>query len=76
MDQRSLYTLENLIGDTPVSEQLGMALDRMALKEHTHDNYASRDEVEDLKRKIEKLLDLVGDTSVADQIVMAINNIK
>lgn len=71
-----LNTLDDLIGDVPVSEQLGAALERMAPKNHIHENYATRDEVEYLKKKIEMLLDLVGDISVADQIAMAINNIK
>lgn len=76
-DPRSLSdTLDILIGDVPVSEQLGAALERMALKEHTHDNYATRDEVENLKKQINMLLDLVGDMSVADQISVAINNTK
>lgn len=69
-------TLDTLIGDVPVSEQLCAALERMAPKDHTHEEYAMRDEVEDLKRKIELLMDLVGDTSVANQISIAINNIK
>lgn len=64
-------TMDNLIGDVPVSEQLAAALERMSPKEHTHD-YATHDEVEELKRKIEALIDLVGDTSVADQIAMAL----
>lgn len=68
-------TLSTLIGDVPVSEQLAAALERMAHKDHTHD-YATINEVEDLKKKINMLMNLVGDTSVADQIAMAINNIK
>ena len=68
-------SLEHLIGDVPVSEQLAAALDRMAPKGHTHD-YATRTEIEDLKRKIELLSDLVGDASVAEQINTALNNIK
>lgn len=67
-------TVDALIGDVPVSEQLAAALERMASKGHTHD-YATHDEVEELKRKIEMLMDLVGDTRVADQISMALNNI-
>lgn len=66
-------TISALIGDVPVSEQLAAALERMAPKDHTHD-YATLDEVEDLKRKIDMLMDLVGDTSVADQIAMALKN--
>lgn len=67
-------TLDNLIGDVPVSEQLGAALERMAPKDHIHSEYATHDEVEDLKRKIEILMDLVGDTSVAEQISAAIRS--
>ena len=68
-------TIDNLIGDVPVSEQLAAALERMAPKDHTHD-YATHDEVENLKKKIDLLMDLVGDTSVSEQIQTAIKNIK
>lgn len=68
-------TLDTLIGDVPVSEQLAAALERMAPKDHTHD-YATHDEIEDLKTKIDLLMDLVGDTSVSEQIQNAIKNIK
>lgn len=68
-------TIDDLIGDVPVSEQLAAALERMAPKDHTHD-YATHDEINELKKKIEELMDLVGDTRVADQIAMALNNIK
>lgn len=68
-------TIDNLIGDVPVSEQLAAALERMAPKDHAHD-YATRDEVEYLKKKIDLLMDLVGDTSVSEQIQTAIRNIK
>ena len=71
-----LNTLDNLIGDVPVSEQLGAALERMSPKDHTHDNYATRDEVEELKKKIEMLIDLVGDSPISEQIYTAINNMK
>ena len=67
-------TISALIGDVPVSEQLAAALERMAPKDHTHSDCATRSEVEELKRKIDMLLDLVGDTSVADQIAMALKN--
>lgn len=69
-------TLDNLIGDVPVSEQLGAALERMAHTDHIHGEYATRNEVEELKRKIEMLMDLVGDTPISEQIHAAINNIK
>ena len=67
-------TIAALIGDVPVSEQIAAALERMAPKCHEHTDCASRNEVEDLKRKVEMLMDLVGDTRVADQIAMAITN--
>ena len=69
-------TIDTLIGDVPVSEQLGAALERMAPKDHIHSEYATWDEVEDLKKKIELLLELVGDAPVANQIAMAINNMR
>lgn len=68
-------TISSLIGDIPVSEQLGAALERMAPKDHVHE-YVTHEEFEDLKKKIEALMDLVGDTSVADQIVAALINNK
>lgn len=69
-------TIDTLIGDVPVSEQLAAALERMAPKDHIHSDCATHDEVEELKRKIDMLADLVGDTRVADQIAMALKNIK
>ena len=60
------------MGDVPVSEQLSSALNYMAPKEHTHDNYVTRDEYSQLVRQIEILLELVGDTSVSEQISNAI----
>lgn len=66
-----LDTLSNLVGDTPVSEQIYMAIEH-----HDHSNYADRNEVEELKRKIEVLLNLIGDTPVSEQIAMALKNIK
>ena len=67
-----LNILDSLVGDVPVSEQLGAALERMALKDHTHPEYATLSEVEELKRNVELLMSLVGDTPVSDQISMAI----
>lgn len=69
-------TLDTLIGDVPVSEQLAAALERMAPKDHAHSDCATRKEVEELRRQIEVLMDLVGDTRVADQIAIALKNIK
>jgi hypothetical protein len=68
-------TISALIGDVPVSEQLGAALERMAKKDHTHE-YVTYEEFEDLKKKIEALMDLIGDTSVAEQIAAALINNK
>ena len=68
--------ISTLIGDVPVSEQLAAALERMASKDHVHDDCATRSEVQELRRKIDLLMDLVGDTRVADQIAMALNNKK
>ena len=77
MDTRAISdTLDNLIGDVPVSEQLGAALERMASKDHTHSDYATRTEVSELKRKIDMLMDLVGDVPISEQINIAINHIK
>ena len=77
MDTESISdTLDNLIGDVPVSEQLGAALERMAAKDHVHSNYATYDEVEYLRKQIDMLIGLVGDISVAEQINIAIKNIK
>ena len=69
-------TLDNLIGDVPVSEQLAAALERMAPKDHVHDDHVTRDEINELKKKIEVLIDLVGDISVSEQIYAALKNIK
>lgn len=69
-------TISNLIGDVPVSEQLAAALERMAPKDHEHSNCATRDEVEELKKKIDALIDLVGDTPVSEQIAAALKNIS
>lgn len=76
-DSRSISdTLDSLVGDIPVSEQLDAALIRMAPRAHIHDGYASREELEELQRKVDMLMDLVGDISVSEQIYTAINKIK
>ena len=72
----NLDTLLTLIGDIPVSEQIAVALKDMAQKAHSHTEYADRNEVQELKQKINLLLELVGDTSVTDQIEIALKNIK
>ena len=77
MENRSISdTLDAIIGDVPVSEQIAAAIERMAPKDHAHNDCATRTEVEELKKKIEALMDLVGDTSVANQIAAAIINNK
>ena len=76
MENNITEIIENIIGDTPVSVQLAMALGNMAEKDHAHDEYALRNEVEELKKKINMLVDLVGDTSVSEQIYAAIKNIQ
>ena len=43
-------TIENLIGDTHVSEQLDNALNRLADKDHSHEEYITRDEFNILKK--------------------------
>lgn len=73
--QKLIDTLDGIVGDVPVSEQLGAALGHMAEKEHTHDEYVTRAEIMELKQQVEKLIDLVGDTPVSEQINMSIENI-
>lgn len=68
--------MEPMVGDTPVSVQIETAINRTANKEHAHDEYALRDDVENLKKKIDILIDLVGDAPVSEQIYMAIKNLK
>lgn len=72
----TLEQLDILIGDTPVSEQLDAALSHMATKGHVHSEYATCNEVNELKRKIDMLIDLVGDAPVSVQIYEALNHIK
>lgn len=76
-DEKTLKeTLDTLIGDVPVSEQLGAALERMAQVDHVHDEYVTRDEFEQLRKQLEKLIDLVGDAPISEQIYAALNNNK
>ena len=62
--------IEPIIGDTPVSVQLAMALDGMASKEEV---LVLRKELVELRKEFEKLALLVGDLSVSEQINMAMN---
>lgn len=76
-DEKTLKeTLDTLIGDVPVSEQLGAALEHMAQADHAHDEYVTRDEFEQLRKQLEKLIDLVGDAPISEQIYAALKNIK
>ena len=72
----NLDALDDLIGGVPVSEQIGAAIERMAEKDHIHPMYATVDEIEELKRKVDMLINLVGDTPISEQINIAINNIN
>ena len=65
--------VEPIIGDTPVSVQLNTALEHMASKGHVHPEYASKVEVDALRKELERLIELVGDISVSEQIAAAIN---
>ena len=76
MDRDILDTIGTLIGDVPVSEQICAAFKCIEPKDHKHLEYATNEEVQELKKKIDLLLDLVGDTSVSEQIQTAINNMK
>lgn len=72
----SQHTIDSLIGDVPVSEQLSAALDRMATKDHIHSDYVTCEDFYELKRKVDMLVDLIGDTPISEQIYMIINNIR
>ena len=63
---------ETIVGDTPVSVQLNVALDQMARKDHIHDEYATQEELNKLKEIVEQLVTLVGDISVSEQIAAAL----
>ena len=62
--------LFGLVGDTPVSEQIALALENMVQQYHVQE-YATKSEVEELKKKIDMLMNLVGDIPVSDQIAAA-----
>lgn len=68
--------INTLIGDVPVSEQLSIALGRLASKDHTHDNYVTLDDFNELKRQFEALASLIGDIPVSAQINAALKNNK
>lgn len=60
--------VSELIGDTPLAYQLDAAI-----TEHWHPQYALREEVDELKKEVQRLSDLVGDTPVAEQLCVALN---
>lgn len=60
--------IQELVGDTSVPRQLDIAL-----REHEHNDYPTREEYEMLKQEVERLSSLVGDTSVSEQINTALN---
>lgn len=68
--------INTLIGDVPVSEQLSIALGCLAPKDHTHDNYVTLDDFNELKKQFEALSNLVGDMPVSIQINAAFKNNK
>lgn len=71
-----INNIYSIVGDTPVSEQLSIALSQMSKKSHIHENYVSIEQYNDLEKKVNELLALVGDTPVSEQIDTAIKNIK
>lgn len=68
-----LNKIDGIVGDVPVSEQLSVALNQMASKTHTHENYIVRAEFDVLKAEVERLNSLVGDVAVSEQINTAIS---
>lgn len=71
--QSILDVLNRIVGDVPVSEQLSIALNQMANKDHNHKDYVLRTEFNALKAEVERLNNLVGDVAVSEQINTAIN---
>lgn len=65
------YTQE-LIGDTPVSSQLNAVMGGKSNINHTHNEYALREEYDALKAQVDKLTELIGDVSVSEQISAAL----
>lgn len=60
--------VSELIGDTPFAYQLDEAMTG-----HLHEQYATKEEVDRLKKEVQRLSDLVGDTPVAEQLCVALN---
>lgn len=57
--------MQELVGDTPVPCQLDVAL---GYKANIDEHYVLQEEVNKLKKEVQRLTELVGDTSVAEQI--------
>lgn len=74
MDENKIKELINeciqeLVGDTPVSYQLDAALRHKA---DAHEQQTLQEDLDALKKEIERIANLVGDTSVAEQISAAL----
>lgn len=65
--------LEPIIGDTPVSVQLALALEQTASKE---DMSKLRSDLNALRKDVESLIELVGDTAVSVQIGAALETLN
>ena len=72
----NIKEFDSIVGDTPVSEQISVALNNVAAKNHAHDDLVPYAEFNKLKEQVEELMNLVGDTAVSEQIDMAINQTK
>ena len=72
----NIKEFDSMVGDTPVSEQISIALNDVAAKNHVHDDFVPYAEFEKVKKQVEELMSLVGDMSVSEQIDMAINQTK
>lgn len=64
--EQAIEKIFSLIGDTPVSEQISVALYEIV----KHD-YVPRAEFEALQATVDQLVSLVGDTPVSEQISAA-----
>ena len=62
--------MQELVGDTPVPYQLDVAL---GYKADIDEQHALREDVDMLKKEVQRLAELVGDTSVAEQVNAAFN---
>ena len=67
----AISELQALVGDTPVSEQISAAL-----YTHDHNDYASREDFNELKKIVMQLCDMMGDTAVSEQISTAFSGLN